>query len=239
MVSDVPENLAVIVEKLRSRYGAIDKSRFIAQIVKGRNLFEFIVAVMLSQNTSDVNAIEAYNELKNLLSGEVTPEKVLNTSLDDLIKAIRKAGMYRQRAMRIKELASLFTNKDFVEELVKAVREGDVEIAREKLMSLPGVGAKTADVVLLMYFGKPTFPVDTHITRITLRLGFVDKRDYESIRRFWMKVLDPRDYLEAHLLLITHGRETCKARKPLCSECVIREYCRYFSEAREAGNKVL
>jgi len=222
------KELANIVELLRRRYGAIDKSKFIAQVVRGKSLFEFLVAVMLSQNTSDVNAIKAYERLKKKLSGEITPKKILDTDLEELVEAIKPAGMYRQRALRIKELAEIFSKPGFVDELLETISNDDVENARRILMGLPGIGAKTADVVLLVYFGKPTFPVDTHITRITKRLGYLDRTSYEDIRRFWMKILKPEDYLEAHLLLITHGRLTCKARNPGCSDCVLKRYCKYY-----------
>jgi len=218
-----------ILVLLRRRYGAIDPSKFIAQYVSGVGLFEFIVAVMLSQNTSDVNAIKAYIELKKLLRGSITPEKILERSVEEIADAIRSAGMQVQRALRIRELAEKFVQPGFAEELTSYVERESVENARRKLMELPGVGAKTADVVLLMYFNKPTFPVDTHIMRVTSRMGFVERQRYEDVRRFWMTVLKPEQYLEAHLLLITHGRETCRARKPLCGECVVSKYCRYYS----------
>ncbi|MET1160476.1 MAG: endonuclease III [Thermoprotei archaeon] len=214
-----------ILKRLRKKYGVIDTSEFIATHVRNRGLFEFIVGVMLSQNTSDRNAIAAYERLRRVLSS-IAPESVLRAGMDTVSEAIKPAGMYRIRAKRIIELAELFSKPGFEYDLVKYISNASVEDARKKLMELPGIGAKTADVVLLMYFGKPTFPVDTHIARITRRLGVVNKSDYEEIRRFWMNVFKPEEYLEAHLLLIIHGRRTCKARKPLCRYCVIRDYCR-------------
>jgi len=225
-------NAKQVVKLLRERYGSIDQTRFIAQYVKGRGLFEFTLAVILSQNTSDLNAIKAYEKLRELTGGDITPDKVLNTPLDELIEALKPAGLQNIRAQRIIELARFFNNSELVERLVKELVELPVEDARLKLMDLPGVGRKTADVILLMYFNKPSFPVDTHITRITKRLGVVNRVDYEAIRRFWMENLNPGEYLEAHLLLITHGRLTCKARKPVCKQCVIRDYCNYYARRR-------
>jgi endonuclease-3 len=218
-----------ILELLRKAYGSIDTSEFIAIRIRDKSLFEFIIGVMLSQNTSDRNAIRAYENMLRIL-GRITPSRVLEAGINALSEAIRPAGMYKIRAKRIMELAELFSKPGFEDELKEKILRSDVEEARRILMGLPGVGAKTADVVLLTYFGKPTFPVDTHITRITRRLGVLDRNDYESIRRFWMKVFDPKDYLEGHLLLITHGRRTCRARNPLCNKCVIRKYCRYGRE---------
>jgi len=222
-------NAKQVVKLLRERYGSIDPTGFIAQHVKGRDLFEFTLAVILSQNTSDINAINAYENLRRLTGGDITPGKILKTPLDELIEALKPAGLQYVRALRIIELARFFENSDFVEGLIKEIKVLPVETARVKLMDLPGVGRKTADVILLMYFNKPTFPVDTHITRITKRLGVVKRDDYEAIRRFWMENLDPGEYLEAHMLLITHGRLTCKARNPLCKQCVIRDYCSYYT----------
>jgi len=221
-VDSVPDN---ILDLLRRMHGRIDTSSFIATRVRDKGLFEFIVAVMLSQNTSDRNAIRAYENLRRLVGGRIEPGRVLKRSLEEVMEAIRPAGMYRQRAKRIMELARLFSNRGFVEKLVSDLESMDVEEARKLLTSLPGVGVKTADVVLLMYFGKPTFPVDTHITRITRRLGVLDRYGYEDIRRYWMQMVEPKDYLELHLLLITHGRRICRARNPLCSKCLLNNIC--------------
>ncbi len=218
-----------ILVLLRKQHGSIDLSGFIAPRLRGVGLYEFIVGVMLSQNTSDRNAIRAYNNLKKLLN-KISPEKVLETSIEEIIKAIKPAGMYLSRSKRIVELAKLFNKPGFEEELINKIEKLDPEEARKLLVSLPGIGYKTADVVLLMYFGKPSFPVDTHIARITRRLGFVEKNNYEEIRRFWMKVFDPSDYLEAHLLLITHGRRICRARNPLCNICLLKNICKYYLE---------
>lgn len=213
---------------LRKMHGEIDTSSFIATHVRDKELFEFIIAVMLSQNTSDKNAIRAYKGLRKLLDGSIEPEKVLEKTFNDIANAIRPAGMHYQRAKRIIELAKLFRNREFVNKIVNDIINMNVEEARKLLTSLPGIGVKTADVVLLMYFGKPTFPVDTHITRVTKRLGYLDKYDYESIRRFWMNIINPRNYLETHLLLITHGRRICKSRNPLCNKCLLSRLCKYY-----------
>jgi len=216
----------LVCERLKSRY-TIDLEEFVAPRLKGIPLFEFIVAVVLSQNTSDKNAWRAYSSLKSKLE-EITPEKVLAMKLEELAEIIRPAGMHYVRARKLLELAKIFSERD-VEKLVEeTMRSNGIEEARRILLELPGVGFKTADVVLLMYFNQPVFPVDTHITRITLRLGFTRRRDYEEIRSFWMHSTSPGKYLELHLLLIEHGREICKARKPLCSECVLADICEYY-----------
>ncbi|RLG84644.1 MAG: endonuclease III [Thermoprotei archaeon] len=216
-----------ITYALRQMHGKIDLNEFIARRIRSKELFEYIIAVMLSQNTSDRNAIKAYERLRDLLNGSIVPEKILQTRFDDIVNAIRPAGMHYQRARRIIELAKLFMNNDFVNKIINDITNMDVEEARKLLTSLPGIGSKSADVILLMYFGKPTFPVDTHIMRITKRLGYIGKYDYENIRRFWMDIIDPRDYLEIHLLLVTHGRRICKPRNPLCNKCLLSGLCKF------------
>ncbi len=216
-----------IYRKLKKKY-RINLNEFIAPRIKNKDLFEFIIGVLLSQNTSDKNAIRAYNNLLSNL-GSITPEKILMKKPEEIAFLIKPAGMHFQRTKRIIELAKIFSNKEFVTELIDKIKNSSIEEGRKLLMNLPGIGEKTADVVLLMYFNKPVFPVDTHIRRITLRLGVVDKPSYEKISGWWMKELDEKHYLEAHLLLITHGRITCKAKNPDCKNCPIKQYCKYYA----------
>ncbi len=231
MYSLIDNNSTAIGRKvfqiLRRTY-KINLKDFIAPRIKEKSLYEFIVAVILSQNTSDRNAIKAYENLKKICNGSIEPDKIVKLDKTTLANAIKVAGMHNQRARVIKELANIFSNKDFVNKLVNNINNLNIEDARRELKKLPGIGDKTADIVLLMYFNKYTFPVDTHIKRITWRLGLVNRNDYDSIRLFWMKSLKPSDYLEAHLLLITHGRRICVARNPLCNRCPIRRYCLFY-----------
>lgn len=217
-----------VYEKLSSKY-ELDYEEFIAPKLSSTLLFEFIVAVILSQNTSDENAWKAYTNLKRRLP-VITPEGIFEMKLDELSSCIRVAGMQYQRALKLKKLAEVFVERNAENVLTEYIKNKKYDDARRFLISLPGVGAKTADVVLLMRYAAPTFPVDTHITRITCRLGFVNRKNYELIRSFWMKNTSPKNYLLLHLLLITHGRETCRSREPLCSDCVLKEYCRFYME---------
>lgn len=199
---------------------------FVAPRLSNTSLFEFVIAVMLSQNTSDKNAWKAYTNLKSKL-GSVTPSIILEIDIRELVGLIKVAGIQFERARRIKELAKIFLEED-VDGIIKLhIERGDVESARKKLTDLPGIGYKTADIVLLMYYSVPVFPVDTHIARITKRLGYVKSSNYEELRRFWMKNTSPGNYLKLHLLLIMHGRKTCKARKPMCQECPIKDFCNF------------
>ena len=225
------EKALELLDKLRGRY-AIRENEFIALklITSKSELFEVLVGIVLSQNTSDRNAIRAFSNLKRLVKN-ITPEALLRLPDEELQYAIAPAGLYRRRAVMLKNLASTFlTQGDYI---AKKVSELDVEAARQLLLSLPGVGPKTADVVLLMYFDKPTFPVDTNIDRVSRRLGIVssDAR-YEDIRRKFLELLGRETSVLRlmHLLLIQHGRETCKARKPLCDRCVVSDLCCSFAK---------
>lgn len=186
--------------------------------------FEALVSIILSQNTSDKNAIKAFNNLKSLV-GLITPEKIIQLNDEELKKAINIAGLANKKTEVIKRIASILINNP---EFFKKLNSLGIEEARAKLLELPGVGLKTADVFLLMVLKKPTFPIDTHINRIMRRLGIALTRDrYEDIRA---KILsytgdDLEKLSQLHFLLIIHGRKVCKARKPLCAQCIISSIC--------------
>ncbi|MCY0883845.1 MAG: endonuclease III, partial [Acidianus infernus] len=156
----------------------------------------------------------------------VTPDNLIKANLEDIASCIRNIGIYRIKAERIKELAKIIKEK-YNGDLNK-ILDKDPQEAREELLSLPGVGEKTADVVLLTCKGYPYFPVDTHIKRISQRLG-IASGSYEQISASLMKLFDPKDYLEAHHLLIAHGRNVCKAKNPLCEKCVLNDCCEYYA----------
>lgn len=203
----------------------IDPRQYVGVIVRETgNPFELLIATMLSQNTNDRNAIRAYRNLKRKF--ELKPEVLARADLSELEEAIKVAGLYRMRARAIKEVS---------EEVLKRY-EGDLgrvlslplEEARGELSSLPKVGPKTSDVLLLMMADRATMPVDTHITRISRRLGIVSpKAGYEEIRAVLMKAIPKDEYLHAHLALIAFGRTYCKARKPRCPDCPLRDICDY------------
>ncbi len=217
----------IVLEALRDV--KVNADEFVLLRFKPRDnagLFGVLVATILSQNTSDRNAIRAYENLKRRC-GVITPESILSLTVDELAELIKPAGMHRVRAVRLLELAREVLRR-FNGDLTWIFKE-ETQRARKTLLDLPGVGEKTADVVLLAS-GHLTFPVDTHITRITLRLGLVNSRRYSEIQRVWMHILTPnRDvYLEVHVRLIQFGREVCKARSPRCNACKFKPYCNFF-----------
>jgi len=220
-----------IIDLLSRKY-RINLEEFIVNKVKGRPLFDMIIGVLLSQNTSDKNAIRALHNLRKAFGDPLNPCMIREASPEYIEELIKPAGMYKQRAKNVLALANLFCKENFTKELIDKIKTSDPEKARDLLISLPGIGIKSADVILNQYFEKPVFAVDTHIRRISLRLGVVKSKNYRTISNWWMKNLPQDKYLRAHLLLITHGRRTCKARAPKCSECPIRDYCEYYKSAK-------
>lgn len=195
------------------------EAEFVAPVLKksGASPFELLVAVVLTQNTSDKNAFKAYYNLKNAV-GSITPDALLMLGEGKLAELIRPAGMHNVRAKKLLELAEAL--KDFD---LGRLRDMPADEARRFLISLPGVGEKTADVILVNYLGKPAFPVDTHITRIARRWGI--GRRYGEISRWFRERFPPERYLEIHLKLIQFGRDYCRARNPRCGECPARSLC--------------
>jgi endonuclease-3 len=133
-------------------------------------------------------------------------------------------GLYKGKAQTIQTVSRIILEK--FQGNLKFVSSLPLEQAREMLMEMPGVGPKTADVVLLFSTNQPTLPVDTHVNRVSKRLGLAPKDgDYEEIRLTLQRRFEPKDYLAVHLLLIALGRKFCKARKPLCANCPVKSFC--------------
>ncbi len=201
-----------------------NQNEFIVSTTKPfNNIFEFLVAIILSQNTSDKNAIRAFNRLRTVCP--VTPQSILETQIEILENAIMPAGLYKVRACTLKKLAKIVIEK--YDGKLEFINKMDWRQARKVLLNLPGVGEKTADV-LLAFLGKPVFPVDTHIRRLVTRLGLVKRDNYEEISSVLKKIFKPEEYLMVHLKMISYGRRVCKARKPQCDKCSLNDICHYF-----------
>ena len=187
-----------------------------------RDPFETLVTTILSQNTADRNTARAFEALSKQF--EITPEALAKAELSQIQDAIRPAGLYKSKAQAIKQAAVTILEK--YHGTLQPVLSLPLEDARKALMQFPGVGPKTADVVLLFSAKKPTIPVDTHVNRVAKRLVFAPQSgDYEVIHKNLEALFDPSDYLAVHVLLIAHGRKTCRARHPLCNECSVNMYC--------------
>ena len=180
------------------------------------NIFELIVAVSLSAQTMDVSV----NKVTPILFAKYKDAYSLaNADVKDVEDIIRSIGLYKNKARNIINLSKELINKF----------DGNVPNTLDDLMSLSGVGYKTASVVLVEGFKIPAFPVDTHISRISKRVGLVkESLDPTEISYSLMKLYDKSLYHKLHHQMIYLGRYTCKSQKPNCDECLMKEFCKYY-----------
>lgn len=189
-----------------------------------RDPFKALVRTILSQNTNGRNQTVAYNRLEGSIG--VTPKLIAQAPTEAIAEAIRPAGMYNQRSRVLKRVSEEVITR-FDGDLDRVIRKPYPE-AREDLMGLPGVGLKTADVVLMFVAGKSIVPVDRHIFRISKRLEIVpQKAGYDDIRLALEEVSPPEKREDVHVFLIRFGRETCKAQRPRCAYCFLEDLCPY------------
>ncbi len=204
-------------EKLIERLRRIDLDRTRFVVRDDLDLFSLLVAIVLSQNTTEANSIRAFERIRR--ETDLDPRKVLGLGerLEDLIKV---AGLYRQKAKTIRKIA-----ETFVKIGNEKLRRMSWEELRRLLIGIKGIGKKTADLALLIYKNAPMFPVDTHIRRVSKRLGLSKTSEYDEVSEVLSKIFKPEEYLEMHRRLIALGRLYCKARKPLCSQCPMQDIC--------------
>ena len=184
--------------------------------------FQTLIVTIISQNTADTNTERAFENLSREF--EITPKALAYAKTSQLEECLRAGGLYKSKAKTI-QTASKTVLENFSGSL-NSILSLPTEEARKKLMEMQGVGPKTADVVLLFSANKPTIPVDTHVNRVSKRLGLAPANgNYEDVRLSLQSFFTSRDYLSVHLLLIAHGRKYCKARRPLCQECPVNTYC--------------
>ena len=195
--------------------------------------FRSLVGTILSQNTNGRNRSTAQTRLEEMIG--ITPESLATAPLEDIIEAIRPAGMYNQRSKVLKNVS-----KEILERFqgsLDQVMKKPFSQARKDLMSLPGVGPKTADVTLMFATGSNIVPVDRHIFRISQRLGVVPlNATYDKVRLTLeaATALDRRQ--DIHVFLIRFGREICKSRNPRCYICLLEDLCLYSSKYLNTGN---
>ncbi len=179
--------------------------------------YELLVATILSAQCTDVRV--------NIITGELfkeynTPAKMLELTEEELGEKIKSCGLYKNKSRNI--LAATV--------MLAAEFNGEVPDTIEELLKLPGVGRKTANVVLANAFGKPAIAVDTHVFRVSNRLGIAKGKTPEVVEKGLMKAFPEEMWGYAHHLLIAHGRNLCSARNPKCCECPLAPYCSYFTK---------
>jgi endonuclease III len=176
------------------------------------NVFELLAAVLLSAQATDISVNKA---TRRLFAIAPTPQKMLALGLDEVTQHIRTIGLFRTKAKNLLRTCQLLVD----------LHGGQVPRSREALEALPGVGRKTANVVLNVAFGEPTMAVDTHVFRVSNRTGLAPGRNPLQVEARLLKRV-PAAYMEhAHHWLILHGRYVCLARKPLCQACAVRVWC--------------
>lgn len=196
--------------------------RFPVEVWKAGTAFETLIQTILSQNTNDRNSGTAMRNLRRRY--KITPKVLARARVDDLIPVIRSAGLYTTKAPRIKEVSRII-EEQYGGRLSPILNLPYLE-AKKKLMEMPGVGPKTADILLAFVAKNPIIPVDTHIARVTKRLGIArPKANYEEIRTSLEAVIRPKDRVKLHLSIIEFGRQICRAPRPRCVLCPVNRSC--------------
>ncbi len=192
-----------------------------------------LVLTILSQNTNDRNRDLAFRRLRERFPSW---EAVRDAPLDAVIEAIRPAGLAQTKGPRLQEVLRRITEREGRLTL-DFLRTMPLEEARAWLTSLRGVGPKTAAIVLLFSLGRPAFPVDTHIHRVSKRLGLIGpKTSREAAHKVLEAIVPPERYVPFHLELIAHGRHLCRARRPRCTACPLLDLCPWGQQQSEAAH---
>ena len=182
--------------------------------LKYRNRFTLLTSVVLSAQCTDVNV---NNVTKHIYQKYYRPEHFVDLGISKIKKLIKKIGLFNTKAKNIYYLSKILSDK----------YQGKVPDKFEELILLPGVGRKTANVVLNALFNKPTIAVDTHVFRVSNRTGLTNGKNPEQVENQLLKILPKRHIKKAHHLILLHGRYICKARNPSCKECAINKICLY------------
>lgn len=203
-----------IIEKLKELYPNVKTALY------HRNTFELLIATILSAQTNDnqVNKVTP-----NLFKKYPTPDLLGALKVEELAEEIKTIGLYKNKSKFIIATSNLLIEK----------HEGKVPKTREELMKLPGVGRKTANVVLSCAFNIPALAVDTHVFRVSNRLGLTRAKTTLETEKQLMEVIPKQYWSEAHHWLIWHGRQVCQARNPKCSICQLSNLCNYVIDKED------
>jgi endonuclease-3 len=212
----VEERARMILQTLRETF---TKPKWVSS---REDPFKTLIVTIISQNTANRNTAKAFENLSKRF--QIKPEVLANAKTRPIEECLKVAGLYRNKAKTIKNVSKIIVEKFHGN--INQILSLPFEEARKTLLQLPGVGPKTADVVLLFCSKKPTIPVDTHVNRVARRLGLAPPAgDYEVVRESLQSLFNPKDYLDVHILLILLGRKYCRARKPLCAQCILNALC--------------
>jgi len=208
--------MRAVIDRLAAAYGAPSH--------RSQPPLDELVMTVLSQNTSDINSGRAYRALRDRYPRW---HDVLEADPAELVETIRPGGLANQKGPRIQAILRRLDDSPHRLDLSWLAGLTPAQALAE-LTALPGVGAKTASCVLLFSLGMPVMPVDTHVHRVSLRLGLIAPgTTADAAHPLLTAATPPERMLEAHLLLIEHGRRVCRAQRPLCGECVLLDLCPY------------
>ncbi len=182
-----------------------------------RSPFQVLISTILSQRTKDANTHKAS---KALFKYYDTPEKLAEAPLEKIKELIRPAGFFNVKSERIREVARLIAEE----------YDGEVPKDMSELLSLPGVGRKTANCVLVYGFKEPAIPVDTHVHRISNRLGIADTKDPDKTENVLSDEIPKEYWIEINRLMVEFGKKICRPRNPKCDICPLAERCQYYEE---------
>jgi endonuclease III len=213
--------IAAILDLLKQGYGSRQFQPSFEPIAE-------LIQTILSQNTSDHNSRPAFRALK-----EAFPvwDSLLSAEVEEIAEPIKGGGLGLIKAQRLKQALKEIKSRRGKLDL-QFLSDMSVQEARDWLRQLPGVGYKTANCVLLFALGKPALPVDTHIFRVSRRLELIDQKDSPDKAHLVLERLVPKeDVYEFHVLMIEHGRRTCIAQRPRCTQCILKEICPSYSKS--------
>jgi len=216
--SAVPESFPYIIQNLKAVYG-------VPVCEANLDPLDVLIETILSQSTTNVNSQRAFASLKARFP---TWEHVRRARVTSIEAAIRSGGLARQKSVRIKQLLNEIHARRASLDL-SFLRAAPLAEAVEFLASLKGVGPKTVACTLLFACNRPIFPIDTHIFRIARRLALIpEKCSDEAAHRLMTAMVPPGRYYEVHVNLIRHGRKICRPQNPLCEQCCLIDYCRFY-----------
>ncbi len=208
-----------ILDGMKKTMFAVNPPRYTAlerlHKVQTARPFRILIATILSARTKDENTTKAADKLFKLYG---TPQKLAKAKVKDIEKVIKSVGFYHVKSKRIIEVANLILSK----------YNGKVPADIDKLVDMPGVGRKTANCVLVYAFEKPAIPVDTHVHRISNRLGLVDTKTPEETEMALREKIPKKYWLDINNTFVMYGQNICKPISPMCDVCKIRKICNYF-----------
>ncbi len=200
-----------IIERLRKEYADVESA------LVYQNPYELLVSTILAAQCTDVRVNIV---TKDLFKRYPSPKELAAAELSEVEGYIKTCGLYKNKAKNLIACAQRLMDE----------YGGAVPHTEEELTTLAGVGRKTANVVLAFGFGLPAFPVDTHVKRVSNRIGFAHSDDPDKVEEADKKIIKKEDWSQAHHWLIWHGRRVCKAQKPLCETCCLNDLCPYYLE---------